>query len=163
MKISIIAGIGNSGELGFENKLLWRLPEDLKSFKSLTLGKSMVMGRKTYESIGRPLPGRETIILTRDNNYKQEGCTILHSVEEVLSYANKKALGELVIVGGGEVYKLFLDSANEMYLSHVDFKGEADTFFPFFEENEWSSECISTYNQSEKTLAWKLFKYTRRQ
>jgi dihydrofolate reductase len=162
VKISIVAGIGNSKELGLENKLLWRLPEDLKSFKALTLGKSMVMGRKTYESIGRPLPGRETIILTRDKSYHQEGCTVLHSEQEILKHANGKNLDELVIVGGGEIYKLFLSTATEMYISHVNFDGKADTFFPDFNEDEWTNEIISSFKETEKTLSWELLKYTRK-
>lgn len=158
----MIAGIGKSAQLGLGNKLLWRLPEDLKSFKSLTLGKTMVMGRKTYESIGRPLPGRETIILTRDPEYTQEGCTTINNIEDVFSFARKNSIDELIIVGGGEIYTLFYELAMEMYISHVDYSGDADTYFPKFNLNEWSSECIASYEKGEKTLAWSLLKYTRK-
>lgn len=162
MNYTIIAGLGTSRQLGLDNKLLWRLPEDLKSFKALTMGKPMVMGRKTFDSIGKALPGRETIILTRDMSYKREDCTVLHSKEELETYTREKDFKEVMIVGGGEIYSLFLSECEKMYLSFVDYDDEADTFFPKWQEKEWKLESTREFSSTEKTLAWKLCEYSRK-
>jgi dihydrofolate reductase len=162
MNYTLVAALGKNRELGLNNNLLWRLPEDLKNFKALTIGKTMVMGRKTFESIGKPLPKRETIILTRDKSYTQDGCVVLHSLEEVDEYAKENDLGELMIVGGGEIYKLYLERSQVMYLSFVDYDGQADTFFPEFDQNEWNRDVLDIYEAGEKTLSWKFCKYSRR-
>ncbi|WP_372653036.1 dihydrofolate reductase [Halobacteriovorax sp.] len=157
----IVAGLGNNRELGLNNELLWRLPEDLKNFKALTIGKSMIMGRKTFESIGRPLPKRETIILTRDTSYKQDGCVVFNSVEEIEKYLLDSGKSEAAVVGGGEVYKLYLSKVKRMYLSFVDFDGEADTFFPEVDYSIWTEESVVEHAAGEKTPAWKFVEYSR--
>lgn len=157
----IVAGMGNARELGLNNELLWRLPEDLKNFKSLTIGKSMVMGRKTFESIGRPLPKRETIILTRDTSYQREDCVVLHSMEEVEEYLKSAGKTEAAVVGGGEIYKLYLPKCNKMFLSFVDFDGEADTFFPEWNESEWSRSKTIEHVAGESTPAWSFVEFSR--
>ncbi|WP_164848288.1 dihydrofolate reductase [Halobacteriovorax sp. HLS] len=162
MKYIIVAGIGNEGELGLENKLLWRLPEDLKNFKSLTINKTMVMGRKTFESIGKALPNRETIILTRDKSFKASGCKVFHHQDDIDSYAKENHIEELMIVGGGEIYNLYLPRVCTMYISHVDYSGASDTRFPLFDSADWSVEQLAEYGATPKTLAWKLCKYSRK-
>jgi dihydrofolate reductase len=133
--ISLIAAMGKDRELGFGNKLPWHLPDDLKRFKALTKGHAVVMGRKTYESIGMPLPERKNIIVTRDINYSAPGCLVVHSIEEALSAAGDDK--EIFIIGGGEIYALALPLANKMYLTFVDVKIKANVFFPDFDESEW--------------------------
>ena len=158
----IVAGLGNNRELGLSNELLWRLPEDLKNFKALTIGKSMIMGRKTFESIGRPLPKRETIILTRDTSYEQEGCIVLHSLEAIEEYLKASGKSEAAVVGGGEIYSLYLKMSSKMFLSFVDFDGEADTFFPEYDQNEWSEDSRVEHAAGEKTPAWSFVEYSRK-
>ncbi|MCE9585552.1 dihydrofolate reductase [Candidatus Nomurabacteria bacterium] len=133
--ISIIAGIGKNNELGKNNALLWRLPADLKHFKELTSGHSIVMGRKTFESIGKILPNRRNIIITRDKNYKIENAEIAHSLEEALrlaSLAQGKHLNEEVfIIGGAEIYKQAMNFADKLYITEINATDKkADVFFP---------------------------------
>jgi dihydrofolate reductase len=136
--ISLIAAIGKNRELGLNNKLLWHLPEDFKIFKKETMGHTLLMGRKTFESIGKPLPGRTTIVLTRDRAFSHQGVSVAHSPEEALSLVKQDE--ELFVCGGAEIYKLFLSRADRLYLSYVDFSGEADAFFPEFEKSQWRVE-----------------------
>ncbi|OUR94236.1 hypothetical protein A9Q84_17755 [Halobacteriovorax marinus] len=158
----MIAGLGIERQLGLDGNLLWRLPQDLKSFKALTMGKPMVMGRKTFESIGKALPGRETIILTRDESYKRDDCTVVHSKEDLEAYIAEKALSEVMIVGGGEIYDLFLNESEKMYLSFVDYNGDADTYFPKWDETLWEQKSCEEFSATEKTLSWKLCLYSRK-
>lgn len=130
MNVSIIAAMGKEKQIGKNNQLLWRISDDLKNFKKLTSGHHMLMGRKTYESIGRPLPGRTTVIMTRNSSYKAEGCKIVHSFEEALSLSEESGDNELFICGGEQIYRSLLEKADKFYLSFVDFDGEADVFFP---------------------------------
>lgn len=135
--ISIIAVIGKNRELGKENKLLWHISEDLKRFKKITQGHAVIMGRKTFESLGKPLPNRLNIIITRDKNYKQkninclnnENVFILSSLEKAIEFAKNN--GEVFIIGGGQVYRQGLPYADRLYLTLVDADcPEADTYFP---------------------------------
>ncbi|MFH1427990.1 MAG: dihydrofolate reductase [Patescibacteria group bacterium] len=131
--ISLIAVIGKNKELGKAGKLLWHLPDDLKHFKDITQGHSVVMGRKTFESIGSPLPNRRNIILTRDKNLHAPGCKIMHSFDEIINKA-KKIDEEIFIIGGGQIYEQFIPYAQKLYLTIVDDAPEADTFFPDYSE-----------------------------
>ncbi|OMP65672.1 dihydrofolate reductase [Domibacillus epiphyticus] len=124
--ISFIWAQDENGLIGKDNSLPWHLPEDLKFFKKTTLGHPIVMGRKTYESIGRPLPGRENIILTGDPLYKAEGCTIVHSVEDVLDKAKNE---EVFVTGGAGVFKAFLPHVDRLYVTHIHHVFEGDTYF----------------------------------
>jgi dihydrofolate reductase len=135
MKISLIASIGKNGELGFKNQLLWHLPDDLKNFKRVTSNHTVVMGQKTFESIGRPLPNRKNVILTRNKDYKIDGCTVIHSADDVIKLAKKEK--ETFIIGGGKIYKLFFPKAERLYLTEVNASLKADTFFPKFNKNDW--------------------------
>ena len=133
MKISIIAAMGENNEIGKKNGLLWNLPADLKHFKDLTSGHIIVMGQKTFDSIGRPLPNRKNIVLTSKKNLKGEGMETVHSVEE-LDNLLKKISGpdeEIFVIGGGQIYRLFMEKADKLYITHVNEKfPDADTFFP---------------------------------
>jgi dihydrofolate reductase len=142
MKISMIVAHGPNLEIGLNNKLLWHLKEDLQHFKKLTTGKIILMGRKTFESIGRPLPNRTNIILTRDKLFSPEGVTVIHDPEMLFDYVlnleKEDEDLEVVICGGEEIYKLYLPYAHTLYRTLVDYNGQADAFFPKINESEWT-------------------------
>lgn len=129
MKISIIAAIGKNNEIGKENKLLWHLPADLKHFKEITSGNPVIMGRKTFESIGKVLPNRKNIIITRDKKYKVDNAEIAHSIEEALTLCKKE--NDVFIIGGSEIYKQAISFADKLYITEVEAEDKkADAFFP---------------------------------
>lgn len=138
----MICAVGRNLAIGCNNKLIWDIPNDLQHFKEITLGHAVVMGDRTYESIGRPLPGRKNIVVTLDENYQAPGCEISHSLENILEDA-KKSDEEIFIIGGATIYRLSLPHANKLYLTLVDdAPDDADVFFPDFSEfkNEISRE-----------------------
>ena len=135
MIISLIAAIGKNNVIGVDNKLPWKLSADLKRFKAITSGKPVIMGRKTFESIGRPLPNRKNIIITGDKNYNADGCVVVHSSEEALNSA--KGSEEIMIIGGEQIFREFLPKANRMYLTIIDKDFEGDAYFPKYNEDEW--------------------------
>jgi dihydrofolate reductase len=138
--VSLIVAMAQNGVIGRDNTLPWRLPKDLKRFKASTLGKPILMGRKTFESIGRPLPGRPNLVLTRDRFWDAEGVTVVHSVEEALTHSG--GCDELVAIGGAEIYRLILPFARRIYLTHVHADVPGDTFFPDFDPTQWADvEC----------------------
>jgi len=123
--------------IGVDNRLPWRLSSDLKRFRDLTMGHHIIVGRKTFESIGKPLPGRRMIIVTRDRNYGIEDCDVAHSVEDAIRLARERGESEVFICGGAEIYAQSIEVADRMYLTLVDAEVAADTFFPEFDEHEW--------------------------
>ena len=132
--ISIIAAIGQNRELGKDNKLLFHIPKDLKRFKKITFGHPVIMGRKTFESLGKPLPKRTNIIITRNRNYKAKGCIICHSLINAIEIAQKKSKNEVFIIGGGQIYKQAIKLADKLYLTIVKGEFEADTYFPDYSQ-----------------------------
>jgi len=137
--VSLIVAMAQNGVIGRDNALPWRLPADLKRFRAFTLGKTLLMGRKTFESIGRPLPGRESLVLTRDRRWLAPGVMVVHSVEEALAQAGGD---ELVTIGGAQIYRLVLPFARRIYLTHVHADVPGDTFFPDFDATQWDDvEC----------------------
>jgi dihydrofolate reductase len=150
----MIVAIGNNREIGRNNDLLWHIPEDLKNFKKLTLGHHIIMGRKTFESIGRPLPGRHTIIVTTQEDYSVSGCITVHSLEEALDFAKEANESEVFICGGGAIYELALPKTEKLYLSRVDYSGEADVYFPDFERYNWQQESSIKHHAGDYP-AWK--------
>lgn len=134
--ITIIAAMGKNREIGFKGKLPWNLPADLKHFREVTRGCPVIMGRRTHEAIGRVLPERKNIIITRDASYGAEGCVIVHTFEDALAAAKDDGK-EIFVIGGTEIYKLALPYAQKMILTFVDASPEADAYFPEFDENEW--------------------------
>jgi dihydrofolate reductase len=135
MMISLIVAMDNNRVIGKENRLPWHLPADLAYFKRVTMGHPIIMGRKTFESIGRVLPGRENVILTRDHAFQQEGCTIIHSVDEIKQIALQH--DEVFVIGGAEVFKATLPIADRLYITKIDASFQGDTFFPNYNETEW--------------------------
>ena len=139
MTLSIIAALGRNRAIGYQNQLPWRLPADLQRFKRLTMGHHMLMGRKTFESIGRPLPGRTSIIITRQLDYEAEGCLIVHSLDEAIALAQTRSEQEAFVIGGADIYAQALPLADRMYLTWVEAEPVADASFPAFDENEWEA------------------------
>ncbi len=144
--ISIIAAIGKNNELGKANELLWKLPNDMKHFKETTTGKTVIMGRKTFQSIGRPLPNRRNIVVTRDETFAIDGIEVAHSLEEALQNVQNEE--EAFIIGGGELYNQALPFAQRLYITHVDSTFDADTFFPKITD-EWHLVSRKEYNPDE--------------
>ncbi|MBX9996073.1 dihydrofolate reductase [Priestia aryabhattai] len=136
MVISFIFAMDKNRLIGKGNSLPWHLPADLKFFKQVTTGHPVVMGRKTHESIGKPLPGRENIILTRNISYDAKGCTVLNSISAI-EEMGKKEKKEIFIIGGAEIYKLAFPIADRLYITTIDEEFEGDTYFPEFNESEW--------------------------
>jgi dihydrofolate reductase len=135
MKISVIVAMAANRVIGHENRLPWHLPADLKHFKATTLGKPVVMGRRTWESIGRPLPGRTNIVITRDTAYTAEGCVVVHSLDEAIRAAGEAA--ELMIIGGAELYHQALPQADTLHLTLIHGEFAGDTHFPEWRQDEW--------------------------
>lgn len=127
--ISIIAAVGKNNELGKKNTLLWHMPADMKYFRETTKGHPVIMGRKTFESIGSPLPNRKNIVITRDRDYSQQGIEVVHSLEEAINLFDDAE--EAFIIGGAEIYKQAMPLVDRLYITHVDAEDrEADAFFP---------------------------------
>jgi len=135
MIISLIVAMDKNKVIGKNNSLIWKLPEDMKRFKQLTLNKPVVMGRKTFESIGKPLPNRLNIILTREKNYSAEGCVVVHSVKEALNASKNNE--EIMVIGGAQIYKEFLPLANRMYITLIEKEFEGDAYFPEYNKEDW--------------------------
>lgn len=134
--LSIIVAYDRNKTIGKNNQLPWNLPRDLAYFKKVTMGHPIVMGRKTYESIGRPLPGRKNIIVTRNRDYKHEGCTVIHSIEEIKEIAQREN-GEVFVIGGAEIFKDVLQEADRLYVTYIDEEFHGDTFFPEIDFTKW--------------------------
>ena len=135
--LSIIAAISENNVIGKDNKLLWHLPEDLKRFKNLTTGHTIIMGRKTFESLGRVLPNRKHIVITRDTNYKvdNEAVEVIHDIKELQRYVDSEE--EIFVIGGAIIYSQLISKAKKMYLTVIHKKFEGDAYFPKIKEEEW--------------------------
>lgn len=133
-KLSIIVAIDEKRAIGKDNQLLWHIPEDLKHFKELTTGHTVVMGENTYRSIGRPLPNRTNIILSMTPDFSPEGCFVVRSIDEALNVAKEHESEEIFIIGGASIYKQFLPIVDRLYVTEVTGIHEADTFFPEYDD-----------------------------
>lgn len=154
--LSMIAAMGKNRVIGKDNEMPWHLPADLQHFKKTTMHSPIVMGRKTYESIGRPLPGRLNIVLSRDPELKIEGCSVAHSMDEALLIANTDASSdngnknnEVFITGGAYLYEMFLDKADRLYLTQIDEVFSGDTFFPDYTRLKWKEVARRNYPADE--------------
>ncbi|WP_069999538.1 dihydrofolate reductase [Cellulosilyticum sp. I15G10I2] len=155
--INIIVATSKNNQIGINNQLPWHIPEDLQYFKEKTKGHMVVMGRKTYESIGRPLPNRKNIVLTRDTTFKPDGVTVLHSFEQALIMCS--AEHESYIIGGGEIYELFLPFTNRLYITMVDKVIEGDTPFPSYSDDftlvqRFKGSTLTSDNCSFEFTVW---------
>jgi len=150
--ISIIVAIGNNRVIGVNDKLPWDLPADLRHFLQMTMGKPVIMGQKTFESIGKPLPGRTNIILTREKDFSPPGCIVAYSIEEALAACGE--FEEVMIAGGVSIYGQFLPLANRMYLTLIEGDFEGDAYFPEFDWNDWN-EVERVENQPDQENPYK--------
>lgn len=148
--LSIIVAVADNGVIGSGNQLPWRLPDDLKRFKALSLGKPIVMGRKTYDSIGRPLPGRLNIIVSRQRDLQIAGCQVVSSLQEAIAAAGTAA--EIVIVGGADIYRQVLPQVTTIHLTRVHADIAGDVHFPKLEQNEWR-EVAREYHPADERHA----------
>ncbi|PWJ54289.1 dihydrofolate reductase [Dyadobacter jejuensis] len=150
MKLSIIVAVSENGVIGRENALIWRLPADLKRFKALTMGHPIIMGRKTFESIGRPLPGRSSIVISTQVDYRPEGVFMVKSIEEAIAKARSLETDESFIIGGGEIYRQTMPMADKLYLTKVKTTVEGDTFFEIPTNASWE-EVFSEKHVADST------------
>lgn len=158
--VSVIVAVAANGVIGDKNTLLWRLSEDLKRFKALTEGHPIVMGRKTFESLGRPLPKRENVVITRQD-ISLEGCTVVHSLEEALARFNAET--EVFIIGGGEIYAQAMPLADRFYLTVVEADFAGDTSFPVWDREAWELESVERLEQNEsRPYSFRFENYTRK-
>ncbi|MCK8082895.1 MULTISPECIES: type 3 dihydrofolate reductase [Vibrio] len=147
MIISMIAAMANNRVIGKDNQMPWHLPADFVWFKRSTMGKPVVMGRKTYDSIGRPLPGRLNVVISRDESLKIEGVTTVTSIEQALELLSD--VEEVMIIGGGSIYESCLPKADKLYLTYIDFDVDGDTQFPSWGAG-WKQSFSETYKADEK-------------
>lgn len=146
-QLSIIAAMAENRAIGINNALPWHLPEDLKRFKALTMGHHIIMGRKTYESLGRLLPGRTTVIVTRNKKYKIEGAIVTHSLEAAIVACNDDS--EIFLIGGAELYQVGLPFSKKLYITEVHIACAADAFFPALAPKDWQE--VTRDAQTSKT------------
>ena len=137
MIVSLLVAAAENNVIGKDNQLPWHLPNDLKYFKNLTWGMPILMGRKTFESIGKPLPGRKSIVITRNNQWQHEGVEVVHSVDEAIEKAESFGVKEIFVIGGAEIFKSSLPKANRLYLTRIHEAFDGDVFFPEVSEKDW--------------------------
>lgn len=160
MILSIISAIGKNNEIGKKNALLWDLPRDMKHFRETTEGHAVIMGQKTFESLGkdstgkpgRPLPNRRNIVITLDKNFVSEGVEVVHSPEKLIDLLNntEKKNSECFVIGGGQIYKLFIDKADRLYITHVNVEfSDADAYFPLIDMDVWNKTKSEEFSADE--------------
>lgn len=158
-KLSIIVAVAKNSVIGINNTLPWHLPEDLKRFRALTMGHHIIMGRKTYDSLGRLLPGRTTVIVTRNADYKVEGALIAHSLQDAIALC--KADDEAFLIGGAELYQEGLKLSNKLYITEIDLDVAGDAYFPEYSSDAWL-ESSREAHVSEQGLAFNYVTYVRK-
>ena len=159
MKLSIIVATDEEGLIGKDNDLPWKLSADLQYFRRVTMGKALIMGRRTHESIGRALPGRKNIVITSDEEYESDGCTISFSVQQALQECEN--IEEAMVMGGASLYKQFLPEASTIYLTLVHATLSGDTWFPDWDKNQWqvlSEEKFSADEKNEHPYSFIVYK-----
>jgi dihydrofolate reductase len=157
--LSLIVATAKNRVIGVNNTLPWHLPEDLKRFRALTTGHHIIMGRKTYDSLGRLLPGRTTVIVTRNQAYKVEGAIVVHSLEDAIVACGDDQ--EVFLIGGAELYQDGLKLANKLYITEIDAEYEGDAFFPEFDLSEWNEAAAESYI-SVNGLGFRYLTYQRK-
>lgn len=158
-RISLIAAVAGNGVIGTDNALPWRLPEDLKRFRSLTLGHPVIMGRKTFESIGRPLPGRRNIVVTRNTDFVAPGCETAGSLKAAIAACSGTS-DEIFVIGGAQLYAQALPQAQRLYLTEIQAEFDGDTRFPSFDPDLWR-ESAREHQRSESGLEFDFAVYDR--
>lgn len=136
MKLSLIVAMAENRTIGLNKEMPWHLSADLKKFKKITMGHLIIMGRKTFESIGRPLPGRKNIIISRNSNYLREGCEVFNSLDSALESCSKEE--EVFVIGGATLYESILEKSDRLYITEIKKSFVGDTWFPEFDQNQWA-------------------------
>lgn len=150
VSISLVVAAAKNNVIGKDNQLLWRLPEDMKFFKNVTWGMPVVMGRKTFESLGKPLPGRKNIVITRQNNWTAEGTIAVKSLDDALFLVKNMDVKEMMVIGGGEIYQMAFEKAKRIYITRVDAEPEGDTYFPAIDPKVWKLVSQKDHEADEK-------------
>lgn len=150
MIVSLLLAASENNVIGKDNKLPWYLPDDLKYFKNLTWGLPIVMGRKTFESFGKPLPGRKSIVITRDEDWNYKGVETTHSIEDGIKRAENFGAKEIFVIGGAQIFNAILPSAGRIYLTRIHHDFDGDAFFPEISENEWRLQSSRFCSADEK-------------
>lgn len=164
--IAMIAAVARNGVIGADGGMPWRIPSDLGFFKRITMGKPIVMGRKQFESVGRPLPGRTNIVVTRQSGYQPNGVVVLNDLDAALALARRMAEAEkateIMIVGGGEIYRQAMPQADKLYISHVDLSPQGDVMFPVIDPLVWqSAEEFEVAADPRDAASFRAVTYTR--
>jgi dihydrofolate reductase len=160
-KLSLIVAMAKNRTIGLNNTLPWRCPEDLQHFKKLTMGHHMIMGRKTFYSIGKPLPGRTTVVVSRDKTLKIPGCSVAHSLPEAVALSARD--DQAFIVGGGDIYQQSLAFVDTMYITEIQQEVIGDAWFPEFDRNEWQEVSREVRTQTEpQPLEYHFVTYQRK-
>ncbi|OED44098.1 dihydrofolate reductase [Endozoicomonas sp. (ex Bugula neritina AB1)] len=159
MKLAMIAAVAENNAIGINNKMPWYLPGDLRYFKAVTMGKPIIMGRKTFDSLKKPLPGRTNIVITRDSQWSHEGVNVVHSLDDAIDLAEGVALingnEEIMVIGGEQIYRMAMEKADRLYLTKVHQSFEGDAFFPEFDENQWvESSRQDLHSEDEEPLTY---------
>jgi dihydrofolate reductase len=150
MIISLIVAASTNNAIGKNNRLLWNLPNDMKFFKNTTWGMPVIMGRKTYESMDKPLPGRFNFVITRQSDWTAEGITVASDINDAIKKAGETNCKEIFIIGGGEIFKESIGAADKIYLTRVHADLDGDTFFPMIDENKWQLVSNEDFTADEK-------------
>ncbi|QLI80137.1 dihydrofolate reductase [Chitinibacter fontanus] len=159
MELAIISAVASNGVIGIENRLPWRLPEDLQYFKRLTMGSPMLMGRKTFESLPGLLPGRRHLVVSRNANWQASGAEVFPSIEDAIAAC--QGLDKLFVIGGGEIYRQAFAFADTLYLTEVNLAPEGDAFFPEFDRTLWQ-ETQREAHRSDKGIEYAFVTYQRK-
>ena len=163
--VAIIVAVARNGVIGRDNTLPWRLPADLKHFKATTLGKPIVMGRKTFESLGKPLPGRTNIVITRAANFTADGAVVVHSLDEALRVADEVAkrdgAAEIMVIGGAQIYKEALPLTQVVYYTRVDLEVDGDAFFQEIDPTQWTCVERQAFAADGAAPAYELLRWAR--
>lgn len=150
MLISLIVAAATNNAIGKDGQLPWHLPNDMKHFKNVTWGMPVVMGRKTYESLGKALPGRKNIVISRQPGWKAEGAVVVKTMDDAMFVARETDAKEVMVIGGGEIYRQMFDRAQRIYMTRVEAEPEADTFFPVIDPAQWYLVSQKNHEADEK-------------
>ena len=158
-QITLIAAMARSRQIGLEGRMPWHLPAELQHFKQTTMGKAMVMGRKTWQAIGRPLPGRQNIVISRNPQFKAQGADVCTSLDVAIEISRTQ---EIMVIGGGQLYTLALPQASRMVLTMIDIEPEADTWFPAWDDQQWRQISERHFEaDGDAGLAYRIVELTR--
>lgn len=150
MKISLVVAAASNNAIGKEGTMPWHLPNDMKHFKNITWGMPVIMGRKTFESLGKPLAGRKNIVISRQPGWNAAGTIVVKSIDDALFVASQADANEVMVIGGGEIYKALYTKASRIYLTRVEAEPEADTFFPAIDPEQWYLVNQQNHEADEK-------------